>query len=1397
MKYLRTVSRPRRTKVRPARRSAIESLESRCLLTGELSGFVWQDYNDDGSYDVATETPLAGWTVFLDDNLNGLLDDGEAAQVSDAAGHYVFSDLPPGEYVVATQQQAGFARTNGDSAFVPPGGMSDNPSVNRNVELLANFPLSTFANGTTKANDITTYVSPSGREYAIIGLNRSIAFVEVTDPRNPILVSHILGLDEPNGGSVLFNLGDQNVAPPVDTDSTGGVLTAAHCHDECDVEQPAEGSTWRDIKTYQEFAYSVVDAAGGGIQVFDLREIDNGFVTTIDQGGVIGAPASHNLNLNAESGFLYSTGSNGTGGGTPAAHGVMIFDLSDPAHPQFAGGYAGQYFHDAIAVTYHDGPMAGREIVYGFAGSLGVTVLDVTNKSNITKLTTLKYPNTQYAHFGALSKDLRYLYVNDELDEKTASNPIRETTTYVLDIQDPANPVYLSNFSNRLNAIDHNPMVVGDYIFEANYSSGLRVFDISQVHFIHEVGFYDTYSPSVGPSFHGAWGVDANLPSGTVVVSDIEGGLFVFDVSHATGPMGTYLVEVTADESFDNINFGSRRESLTDDTDSDRIEVTGDWLSFSGSYLAYQFYGPSTFLLNAVTADHELVYSVPVPATATYEVQAYWSTFTGRATNLPFQIAHADGVTPVVKSLATGGGFWNSLGSFDFTAGEDAQITISGAGANGSIAVDAIRLIQRTPAAEAVALQSALSVDTIEETAGENATVITLERPVGEDNTAARFVTVSLSDPTEARWGGGAALEYTVDLRPENTVPPSGADTSGTAHFQLREEAGGLALDYSFQIQGIDLDGLQTPDDATDDLTSIHLHIGEPDINGEMIFGIIEPNRDVDDLVVDAAAGTVSGTWDAADVSFPQTRDVASWLEQFAQEIVYVNVHTVRNTPGEIRGYLEPVDDATRLVSINAFTNSTDVPITAVDDTDLDGPQAVTIDVRSLGLADSLIELTVNDNEGVFANAVSTDASGFTVAIVGQPDFQRLNLYDGVDATRDETDVQLVGRTQGIVAGSLLWDADSNSLRFVKTGGPLAPDDYTLTIFSRNDSLTDLVGHPLSSDFVQEFSIAAPAAKRLILPDLSRGPRQAVDLDSAGGIPVAISDGDGVLSVEFVLHYDPNLLSLSAPDLGESIPNDWLVDAFEDLAPGQKRIRIAGETPLAPGEQVALILPAGIPATASVGAGAILDLTGVLWNDGAINADGDTAVQLVTFPGDATGDESLSALDASMVARVAVGLDSGFDVFSRFDPILVADVTGNQRLSALDASFIARKAVGLGQDEIPDIPAPLPPPPPGESPSTGVLDAAIVDYFDPDDTFSAKQPVAASNVQNISGLTSTVDGTPSLLLDLNDVASSVDSLMSALGGENSLGDDRTNELPPESQSLTIESELGIGPAARR
>lgn len=345
------------------------------------------------------------------------------------------------------------------------------------VTLLANMSPTLF--GSSGGNDCWGYVSPSGREYALMGLRNQVAFVEVTDPKNPVWFASV----------------------------------------------PHINSTWGDIKVYGHHAYAVTEATGSGLQVIDMSQIDNHVVTlvkTIDSPG-----RTHNLAMDAESGFLYTCGSrNGTGT-------TMCFSLANPGNPVRVGAdtMSERYQHDAIVVPYTEGPYAGRQIFFGFSEDRGVDIIDVTNKSAPFLIKRVVYPNMRYCHQGWLSADRKYLYVDDELDETGMGHTTR---TLVFNVASFENATYVGTFSSGLNASDHNQYVDDGFIFQANYKSGLRIFDTYRRETSPlAVGFFDTYPESNASGFEGAWSTYPYFPSGTVIVSDINRGLFIFDASDA------------------------------------------------------------------------------------------------------------------------------------------------------------------------------------------------------------------------------------------------------------------------------------------------------------------------------------------------------------------------------------------------------------------------------------------------------------------------------------------------------------------------------------------------------------------------------------------------------------------------------------------------------------------------------------------------------------------------------------------------------------------------------------------------------------------------------------------------------------------------------------------------
>ena len=335
--------------------------------------------------------------------------------------------------------------------------------------------------GASFAEDCWGYVSDSGREYAIIGLSNGTGFVEITDPDNAVIVSVVL---TPNRG--------------------------------------------RDMKVYQDYVYTTSDS--GPTHVIDVSKIDSGVVTllnTLDGG-------AHNIFINEQSGFLYAS----IGGP------MVVVDLSDPINPPLAGIWDSQA-HDATVVTYTEGPYAGREIAFVFAGWDGqVDIVDVTDKADMFLLGSTSYPSPGYTHQGWPSDDLQYLYISDELDEVNGE-PF--TRTFVIDISNLEDPTYVNDVTNGLPSTDHNLYVRDGFIFEANYTSGLRIFNTVDPVTPVEVGYFDTYPAHDDAGFSGAWSVFPFFPSGMVIVSDRQSGLFVLDPSEAVGGGGECSADLDGD----------------------------------------------------------------------------------------------------------------------------------------------------------------------------------------------------------------------------------------------------------------------------------------------------------------------------------------------------------------------------------------------------------------------------------------------------------------------------------------------------------------------------------------------------------------------------------------------------------------------------------------------------------------------------------------------------------------------------------------------------------------------------------------------------------------------------------------------------------------------------------
>jgi hypothetical protein len=307
-----------------------------------------------------------------------------------------------------------------------------------------------------------------------------------------------------------------------------------------------------------------------------------------------------------------------------------------------------------------------------------------------------------------------------------------------------------------------------------------------------------------------------------------------------------------------------------------------------------------------------------------------------------------------------------------------------------------------------------------------------------------------------------------------------------------------------------------------------------------------------------------------------------------------------------------------------------------------------------------------------------------------------LNLYDSASAGLGPADVTVVGATTGPVSGSLLVQAASNRLTFIRTGGLLPPDTYTVTLRSAADGFRTSEGSLLDGNgdgtpggnYVATFTVTASSAVTVSVPDFMRGPGQPINVPAdRTGLPLRLSDGSGVTAVRLTLVYNPALLRLTGAAVAAGLPAGATV-TLDTATAGRAVLTFSSPTPLPAGPLDFVTLMAAVPDNAPYAAKHVLDLTNPTVNGAA--ARDDDGVHVVGYFGDTTGNAGYSAADATRALRVAVGLDSGFDAWQLADPVLLADITGNGSISATDATRLLQEVLGIDQPQIP----PLPPNPP-------------------------------------------------------------------------------------------------------
>jgi choice-of-anchor B domain-containing protein len=316
----------------------------------------------------------------------------------------------------------------------------------------------------TEGNDIWGWVDPAdGSEYALVGLNNGFACVDVSSPSNPVQKFHISDIN----------------------------------------------STWRDVKTWGNYAY-VTTEADASLLIVDLTDMTGSTYwhvsnfTNPSTGASVEFTAAHNLYID-ENGICYIFGASSNSGSNPSDGAIFLDVAANATAPHYLGEWDDNYIHD--------GMVRGDTLYAGCINVGELFIVDVSNKSNPSVLGTHSTPNA-FTHNGWVSDDGDYVFTTDEKSNAyLAAYDITDCSNIQEVDRIQSNPGSLS--------IPHNAHVDGNFLITSYYRDGTTVHDISNPNNMVQVAFYDSYSGS-GDGFDGCWGTYPFLPSGNIISSDIN-----------------------------------------------------------------------------------------------------------------------------------------------------------------------------------------------------------------------------------------------------------------------------------------------------------------------------------------------------------------------------------------------------------------------------------------------------------------------------------------------------------------------------------------------------------------------------------------------------------------------------------------------------------------------------------------------------------------------------------------------------------------------------------------------------------------------------------------------------------------------------------------------------------
>ncbi len=277
----------------------------------------------------------------------------------------------------------------------------------------------------------------------------------------------------------------------------------------------------RDFKTYQHYLYAVADEGVATLQIFDYNYLPDS-LHLVYESNPLDFSRSHTIFIDTAKAKLYCASFTSQLSG----HEYMrLYSLQKPDSPSYIYSY--NDYGDVHAVYVRNDTAYCSSSYTGYV----INRFNSTPEPYQTIGGLLSYPYQGYNHSS---------WVNTKgigvMADETFGMPVKVIDTRRID-----DVQVLANFSPRgldSTCVAHNPYLIGDFAYISYYQDGFQLYDLTDPLHPKQAGYYDTYPDSSIQQFNGAWGCYPFLPSGKVLVSDMQTGLYVLDVHEALAGVG-------------------------------------------------------------------------------------------------------------------------------------------------------------------------------------------------------------------------------------------------------------------------------------------------------------------------------------------------------------------------------------------------------------------------------------------------------------------------------------------------------------------------------------------------------------------------------------------------------------------------------------------------------------------------------------------------------------------------------------------------------------------------------------------------------------------------------------------------------------------------------------------